>query len=175
MNKDEVLNIRKEFFEQILEKLNEEPSKLDEFLNQDFLYFPPINNEVYQNINYGDLVIPVDIEFFNKKYKIYYTVWHVGTKIKIGVVLPHIDLQTAITEDNYGYQELNNIWGKDHIPTTEASHQLYLIDWEFDEPNIFNSYIYREKFILGMKHMSFRICRIIYDKLKKDAIINEME
>lgn len=171
MEKEYVLKNREEFFNQIIEKMKEQPNDLDIFLNQADLHCPPLDSEIYSNHEYGDLKIPVEVNFFEKNYKIYYTIWHVGHILKVGVVLPNIELQIAITDDTY--KEVENIWGKDCKPTIEAAHQMFLLDWEFNEPNIFDSYLNQEKYILGMRHLNFRICRIIHDKLKKDALMQE--
>ena len=171
MNKEQVLQIREEFFNQVIEKMSEKPNDLDKFLNQDNLHFAPNLEKVYKNVEYGDLMIPVNVNFFGREYEIFFTVWHLGSRIKIGVALPHMDLQTAITEDSY--QEIDNIWGKNLNPTIEAAHQIYLLDWEFEEPHFFESYIFREKYVLGMRHLNFRMCRILNDKIKKDILMNE--
>jgi len=36
-------------------------------------------------------------------------------------------------------------------------------EWEFNVPNFYDSYLTQERYILGIRHMHFRVMRIVHD------------
>lgn len=162
ITKQEILDIRKNFFTEIITIISKEPTNMDKFLNQERYYVAPLANEIYQNVEFGDLVIPIQGNFYGNEFKLWYSLWHIGERIKVGIALKEINLQEAVNL-NYN-KEISMLWGNDITPNADVARDMLLYDWEFLCPNFYTSYMHQEKFILGMRHMHFRLMKIISDK-----------
>lgn len=159
MEKEELISNRTKFFQNIINHLDSPPSRIDEILNQDIYYIKPDLNKLLFNPNSGDMVIPIDGEFHNKKFNIFYSFWQVGYTLKIGVALNEVDLQGAFASDTH--EEVYDLWGVSNKPKIDVARGCVFYDWEFDVTNLYDSYRDQEKFILGVKHMHFRVMRVI--------------
>ncbi len=164
INKEQTHKIRESFFDSVISVMSEDPTQMDIFLDQQQYYVKPIEKEIYKNSAYGDLVVPVGGNFSDKNFKVWYSMWHIGERIKVGIMLKDVDLQEALISDHH--KEINKVWGVDVQPNIDATHGALLYEWEFNCPDFYDSYMYQEKFILGMRHMHFRVMRIVYDKFK---------
>lgn len=164
IDKEQIHKIRESFFDSIIAIISEEPTKMDIFLDQQQYYVKPLEEEIYKNIAYGDLVVPVGGVFSNQSFKVWYSMWHIGERIKVGIMLKDVNLQEALISDHH--KEINKVWGEDVQPSIDTTHGAILYEWEFSCPAFYDSYMYQEKFILGMRHMHFRVMKIVYDKFR---------
>lgn len=162
ITQEKAYEVRAQFFKAILDKFRDAPNEMDRFLNQEKYYIKPLDKEIYSNVEYGDLIIPVEGEFFGYPFKIWYSLWHIGERVKVGIMLKEMPLQEALSGDHY--KEINLIWGQNITPNVDGAHSVLLYEWEFECPNFFESFVFQEKFILGMRHMHFRVMRIVHDR-----------
>lgn len=165
MDKLTLLAKRQEFFEQIMKHLNTPPSKIDQILNQDKYYVYPDLNNSFINSEYGDMVIQINAEFHKKKFNIFYSLWQLGDTLKIGIALNDYELQGAFASDTHN--EIYYIWGVKNEPKIDVARGCVFYDWEFEVPHLYDNYKNQERFILGCKHMHFRVMRIIYDECER--------
>lgn len=165
MDKATLFAKRKEFFEEILTHLQRAPTKVDELLSQDKYHIYPDMENTLSNPEYGDVAISIKGEFFGQKFNVYYTLWQLGDILKIGVALYDEEIQGAFTSDSHN--EVFYIWGNKNDPRIDVAHGCVFYDWEFDVPNLYNNYKHQERFILGVRHMHFRVMRIIYDECER--------
>ena len=159
MNKEELFKARNLFFDDILLQLNNSSSEMDVILNQAKYYVKP-SEKIVKNVETGDLAIPIVGEFFEKKFKLYYTLWQTGARLKIGVAIYDDEMQDVFEKDSH--KEIDTIW-PDCIPLVDIAHGCVFYDWTFDATNLYDSYQNLEKYILGVRHMHFRIMRIVHD------------
>ena len=167
MDKSTVILKRTEFFNEMMYRLNEPPSSIDVVLQQDKYYIKPNKDETFINPEYGDIAIAIKGKFYEQKFKLYYTIWQFGEILKIGVAIYDEDLQGAFTSDNHN--EVFYIWGQD-TPRIDVAHGCVFYDWEFQVPHLYESYRHQERFILGLRHMHFRVMRIIHDECQRISL-----
>lgn len=165
MDKATLIAKRQEFFEQIIKHLNTPPSKIDRLLNQDKYYIFPDMENSFLNSEYGDMVIQINGKFYEKNFGIFYSFWQLGDTLKIGIALSDDDLQGAFASD--AHNEIYYIWGIKNDPKIDVARGCVFYDWEFDIPELYDNYKNQEKFILGAKHMHFRVMRIIHDECER--------
>lgn len=160
MNKEQLFNARTLFFNDILDQITNVPNDMDVILNQAKYYVAPEVNKIIKNVETGDLAIPILGSFFDKKFKLYYTLWQTGSRLKIGVAIYDDEMQDVFEKD--AHKEIDSIW-PDSAPLVDVAHGCVFYDWTFDATTLYDSYQTMEKYILGMRHMHFRIMRIVHD------------
>jgi len=171
MDKQTLMAKRQEFFKSILKCLSDGPSKIDKILNQDKYYIKPDLENSFINSEYGDMIIQINGEFYEKKFNVFYSFWQPGDILKIGIAINDDELQGAFISDTYN--EIYYIWGLKNEPVVDASHGCALYDWEFEVPNLYDDYKNQERFILGVRHMHFRVMRIMHDECERAFFNNK--
>jgi hypothetical protein len=173
MDKEELIKTRTNFFKNILEQVRNPPSRMDSVLKQDKYYMPIDEENTFYEGEAGDLSICINGEFYGKNFNVYYSFWQVGDMLRIGIAVFDEDLQTAFTSDTHN--EIAYIWGLRSEPRIDISHDCIYYDWEFDVPTLYNDYKGQEKYILGARHMHFRVMRILHDQCYRNYIFNQRE
>lgn len=165
MNKNEVLEARKTFFSDVIGTLLIPPIETDLFLNQDKYYIKPNYENIINLPEFGDLIIPIKGKFFSTKFTLNYSLWQLGTNLKIGISITDIDLQGAFVADKN--DEISELWGEQNVPKIDISRGFIFYTWSFDSPDLYQNYLEREKFIFGIRHMHFRAMKIIHDECSR--------
>lgn len=161
MDKLVVWQKRKEFFESILENLFRKPNKIDLILEQAEYYVSPDINETFFTEETGDCAINTKGVYNNINFSFWYSIWQFGDVLKISMILDDSNIYGAVIEDYF--EEVKFLWGKNNEPRLDVSHGKVLYEWEFCVPNLYESYLNQEKFVLGVRHMHFRLLRMISD------------
>lgn len=162
MEKEILIAKRKQFFDNILEVLKKPPSSIDMILQQDKYYVAPNLTKLTSVPESGDLAIFINGKFHEKEFNIYYTIWQLGDILKIGVAIYDQDLHGAFASDHHN--EVFYIWGNKNDPRIDVAHGCVFYDWEFEVKELYDNYRNQERFILGVRHMHFRVMRIIHDE-----------
>lgn len=173
MDKITLLKKREEFFKSILDVLQLPIAKIDILLNQDKYYVPIEKKKTFYELELGDMAICIKGSFYNKKFEIYYSVWQLGDKLKIAIAIKDDSLQGAFASD--AHNEVFYIWGDNHEPRVDLAHGCIFYDWEFTEPSLYDNYKNQEKYILGIRHMHFRVMRMICDECERIASVKKDE
>ncbi len=167
MEKEALVLKRKKFFEEIFHVINIEPIQMDKFLNQAKYYIKPSFEQSFINEEFGDLVLTVNGQFFNKSFSINYTLWQLGTNLKIGLTIKEIDLQGALISDEN--QEISTLWDNDSKPDIDIARGCVFYNWSFFVPDLYTNYQTQEPFIYGIRHMHFRVLKLLYDECAREA------
>lgn len=165
MDKIELLDRRGEFFTEIANHIQKEPTTVDVILKQDKYYIKPATNDIVVNSEFGDMIIKINGKFYDKEFSIFYSLWQFSNTLKIGIALNDDELQGAFTSDTHN--EVYYIWGWKNDPKVDIARGCVFYDWEFEVPDLYESYKCRERFILGIRHMHFRTMRIIHDECER--------
>lgn len=165
MDKETLISKRQEFFDAILTHLNTPASRIDYLLNQDKYYTKIDPNGSFIKSDFGDMVIQIEGEFYEKKFSISYLFWQLGDTLKVGIVINDINLQGSFAAD--GHNEVYYIWGIKNEPRVDVARGCLFYDWEFEVPFLYDSYKNQERFIIGAKHMHLRVMRIIHDQCER--------
>ncbi len=166
MTKEELLKARKCFFDNIKSEISKELSVLDYFWKHDTYFIPTQLEKSIIDIEGGNLVIPFENEFFGQKFNFFYSVWQSGHILRVGIgAMPNIS--QAFASDVYN--EIYQIWGKQEEKNLEIknSSDFIFFDWIFDATKLYTDYAFEERIIHGMRHMHFKVLRIIFDECKK--------
>lgn len=165
MNKITLVEQRKQFFEEILAQIKKQPARIDEILQQTMYYVPPNDEKTFFDPEAGDFAICIEGKFFDKEFTIYYSLWQLGDMLRIGVKIEDEELQGCFASDTHN--EVFYIWGKKNDPRVDVAHGSVFYDWEFEVPTLYDSYRNQERFVLGTRHMHFRVMRIIHDECER--------
>lgn len=193
LSREEVIQCRTHFFKEIIDVLNIKPSKMDEILNQKQYYIAPsMDNSFY---THNDCVIKIKGEFNNKEFELWYSLWQYSDILKIGISLSNPVIQGAFIQDNNTNEEIKTLWMSETVkekinlivdansleileqidivlnnkkyvePRIDLNYDSILYEWEFVVPDLLESYVKQEKFIIGIRHMHFRVLKLIFDYL----------
>lgn len=162
MDKETLIKMRTEFFENILEHIQRPPARIDMVLQQDQFFMPVDKEKSFYDASAGDLAICIAGKFYEKEFNVYYSFWQLSDMMRIGVAIYDDELQGAFASD--AHNEVFYIWGMKNDPRVDVSHGCVFYDWEFHVPDLYQSYQNQEKFILGARHMHFRVMRILHDE-----------
>jgi hypothetical protein len=162
MDKETLIKLRTEFFENILEHIQRPPARIDMVLQQDQFFMPVDKEKSFYDASAGDLAICIAGNFYEKEFNVYYSFWQLSDMMRIGVAIYDDELQGAFASD--AHNEVFYIWGMKNDPRVDVSHGCVFYDWEFHVPELYQSYQNQEKFILGARHMHFRVMRILHDE-----------
>lgn len=162
MDKETLVKKRSDFFEYILEQIKRPPARMDEVLQQSQYYMPVYEADTFFDATAGDLAICIQGKFYDKEFKVYYSFWQLGEMLRVGVALNDEDLQTAFSSDSHN--EVYYIWGMNNNPRVDVTHGCVYYDWEFVVPKLYDNYFNQERFVLGARHMHFRVMRILHDE-----------
>ncbi len=174
MEKSLILEKRKEFFEDIVKNLSRDLGPFDKFWGHDKYYKPIDPKGVVMDAVNGELICEVKGDFHGKKFEFLHSIWQVGTILKIGFLLKTADCVPAFNLDEKS--EILYVWGEKNAVKIKIVDSDYLFyDWEFDATNIYKNYQEQERFIFGIRHMHFRVLRIIHDECKKIKTIKQAE
>jgi hypothetical protein len=165
ITKQKLIEMRTEFFEAIYEQIKKPPTRIDDILQQQQYYVAPDLKQCFYDPEAGDFAICINGEFFEKNFTIYYSLWQLGEMLRIGVKIEDEELQGAFASDTHN--EVFYIWGMKNDPRVDVAHGSVFYDWEFEVPALYDSYKNQERFILGTRHMHFRVMRIIHDECQR--------
>lgn len=165
MDKAQLKEKRKEFFQEILEAMRRPPTRIDIVLQQDKFYKPVDEENTFFDPEAGDLAISIKGTFHEKEFNVYYSFWQLGDMLRIGVAIYDDELQGAFASD--AHNEVFYIWGMKNDPRVDVAHNCVFYDWEFEVKDLYDSYRNQEKFILGARHMHFRVMRILHDECQR--------
>jgi hypothetical protein len=171
MEKVDLITKRANFFNQIVEMLERKPDEIDKLMKQDVFYIAPSKKII--NPEKGELLLGFPVDFYGKKFNVWYSFWQYSFDFKIGIFVEDPKLENAFMTDTH--REIKFLWGSDLPPRFDNSRGTVMYEWEFRVPRLFDSYIYQEKYVLGSRHMHFRLMRVLHDEcLILDKKVNPM-
>jgi hypothetical protein len=170
MDRNKLLDNRKQFFTEIISNLSREVGKLDKYFEQDKYYVKPEKESLVMDVANGELVFEVKGEFFNTPFSYLISIWQIGTRLKIGILLKEESLFKAFgLDEQSGFLDC---WGKDSRPEVNIIHGGAFYDWQFDAEQLYSSYMNQENYTMGIRHMHLKALKIIYDYLSEEHISN---
>lgn len=160
MNKQKAIEVRTEFFQDVLDLVNMPPRAMDALLLQAQYHVGIDASNIICDADLGDLFIPINPSFRGVNWVMGYSLWQIGTVLKIAVMTqassPEQCFLTHVNE-----QELQDFWPTAHEANLNRREQFYFYEWSFDVPDFLEKYPVRESFALGMRHMHFRVLRVL--------------
>ncbi len=163
--KEELIEQRTNFFNDIVFSLQRKIGELDQVLGQSSYQIIPKNEDFLNDPINGELMCEIKGEYFNRKFEILYSIWQVGTLLKIGFLLKTPEIYEAFGQDENS--EILHVWHDKGKLVIKDIHGGLFYDWEFDASSIYESYQIQENYSMGIRHMHLRILRTIYMFLGK--------
>lgn len=159
--KEQLRSLRDAFFSDIIEAVDLRPTDVDRLAGHDKYWAPSSATNLIKDPALGALNICVETVFHQKKVEYNYAINQVGTVLRIGLLL---DGEAQIAPLVEGTFEIHKLWpGTEPLRLSREGQVLY--EWTFEVPELYESWLMQERFILGMRHFHFRVLRILHDGL----------
>lgn len=113
----------------------------------------------------GTLYITIESTFEGITGHHSYSLYVTGDLFRIGLLL-YGGLESAPSLDVHN--ETEKLW-PGIAPEHHDRRELSLYEWTSLVPDLYDSYVTQERYILGMRHMHCRVLRIIHDFRKEQA------
>lgn len=147
------------FFRRILRAVTEPPRRIDCIMGQSDFFCPADAGAAVIDVGMGSLVFPVHPTFNGTPYAFEYSIWQIGSMLKIGLLLSN-GLEQAPLLD--WHREVGDIWA-DRAPAKLDRAGVTVYEWTFEVPDLYSAWLAQERYVLGMRHCHFRILRIVRD------------
>lgn len=158
--------VREAFFEAIVDAINTPAGDIDRELNQSEYYVAPLMEQVISRADMGTLFIPFEIADKRNPEEIHrmaYSLFQSGDNLKLGVVFYDKSLYGAPHEDSE--DEMKLLWDSEPLAVVRGDGLMY--EWSMQVPDLYEKWVRQERIILGMRHMHFRVMRIVSSQLEK--------
>lgn len=170
MNKEQVYLSRRAFYREILTAIHRPPSEVDMVMGQDGFYAPPSSRDGrVLDAEFGNLVIDVEIkDATGALHAFTYSIYQFGAVLKIGILFYGSLLGVTASEASADNEFGKHFW-QDVVRFTNAERrgESILVEWEFSEPHLYESWVHQEKYTLGMRHLHFRLLRAVCEYLER--------
>lgn len=160
LTKEELIENRSNFFNDIIFSLQRKIGELDHLFGQDSYQIIPKNEDFRSEPINGELMYEINGEYFNQKFKILFSIWQVGTLLKIGFLLKTPEIYEAFGQDQTS--DILYVWHDNGNLEIKSIHGGLFYDWTFNASNLYESYQTQENYIQGIRHMHLRVLRTIY-------------
>lgn len=154
------LRARYHFFRQLAANLSAPPRPIDDTFGNT-QYYQPARVRPFA-LEDNSLLVDVNPVIHGKQCALFYSIWVAGDFIRIGAVM---DNETALAPVLEGQQEINRIW-PDKAPETQDRDGSLMYQWAFEVPGLLDRWTARDVFVDGVRHMHFRLLRILNDGLE---------
>lgn len=170
MNKEKLLRKREKFFQDIIDVMFREKSKINAIYDIEKYFVYPNKEDIFCDVKHGELIFITKNKYFEQPFEILLGIWQVGNKLKIGF---HIkdkdqDLLNAIIQDEKS--ELLYIF-EDITPGIKNIYGGIYYDWYFDAKELYDSYQNQETFVMNMRHLYLRVLNMIYNYYEKKSVL----
>lgn len=152
---------RHHFFQQVAHELSTPPRPVDHTFGH-AQYYRPVAVQPFAPED-SSLLVQVNPTFHGKQCQLFYSIWVTGDLIRIGAVM---DNEAALAPLMEGQQEINHIWPA-QSPETQDRDGLLMYQWSFEIPGLLDRWSARAALVDGIRHMHFRLMRILHDGLQQ--------
>lgn len=160
MDRKKAIEVRNDFFDHILHLINMPPRAMDALLLQAQYHVGIDQANVINDSELGDLFIPINPSFRGVSWVMGYSLWQIGTVLKVAVMTQAASPDECFLRD-IDAKELEDFWPTAQNGVLNRREQFYFYEWSFDVPDFLENYAVRESFALGMRHMHFRVLRLL--------------
>jgi len=167
VSKEQLLEVRKEFFDRLTEEWSRPPEYIDELMGQDTSFLPIDNIDhpgsvVLNEPERGFLVRSITLRNMPKgrHFRLLYSIFQAGDWIRYGVIFQGDVRSLMRFEASQAALLEDRIWDcPPELFTRENSGVL--LEWRFIEPDFYENYVIRDRFYQISRHMHFRMCQAI--------------
>lgn len=168
MQELDLLKKRELFFEKIINIMFREDITSSEKLNIEDLFgiskyikFPN-KEEIFCKPEYGELVIPLRSEYFDKKFEIIYSLWQIGEELKVGFLIKQDSILDVLLNEKEVFEDM---YDKSEYKLS-LKYDGVFAEWFFNVKGLYENYESQEYFIMRFRHMHINLLRTLYKNLK---------
>lgn len=168
MQELDLLKKRELFFQKIINIMFREDITSGEKLNIEDLFgiskyikFPN-KEEVFCKPEYGELVIPLRSEYFDKKFEIIYSLWQIGEELKVGFLIKQDSILDVLLNEKEVFEDM---YDKSEYKLS-LKYDGVFAEWFFNVKGLYENYEPQEYFIMRFRHMHINLLRTLYKHLK---------
>lgn len=157
---------REIFFDEILAAIRLPPGEVDRIMGQDMYYAPPQEDGIILDAGWGNLVFTIAVkDDLNEVHKFMYSIYQIGIVIKIGILWSGYLKDVPQSEED----EIHEGFWQNVVKFVRSSRrgESVLTEWEFSEPELYLSWSRQETYVLGMRHLHFKVLKIVSNFIKK--------
>lgn len=169
MDKSLAIKVRDEFFDQVIDLLNMPPRSMDALLLQAQYYVPIKVEDIIKDSELGDFFVPINPSFQGRSWTMGYSVWQFGTELRIALMTQSQKEEECFLSiiNSENKTSLDELWDNAIEHSLYKRENFYFYEWRFNATEFLSSYAVRETFALGIRHMHFRVLRVL-KKLSDD-------
>lgn len=171
--KEDLLRIRNDFFDEILEEWSRPPETIDDIMGQsEFFLMPDFASHrkndpetvMVKDVKRGLLAVsvtPPQSTYPLGGLRLVYSIMQAGDWIRYGFLLqgdPRLVIMYQQHHDNL--LSVERIWDRPCDYQFRDRGGL-LVEWRFREPQFYKEYMYRERFKIITRHLHFRLGRSV--------------
>lgn len=164
--KRRMVALRRVFFDEIVASLNKAPMAIDKVFGQAVCYVPPLAESArILDADMGTLLLDFSVAGRETKYPFSYSLYQIGDTFKIGILWQgalRIVPAYAKVHKEHGEVLSHDFWqDASRFIENEDRGPITLTEWGFKVPGLYDSWAMQETYILGLRHMHFRLLSLV--------------
>lgn len=167
-----ILDVRKQFFIDLLNEWSRPPEHIDEVMGQVAYFIAPSsgNKSIYLNDPERGLLMQSfsPPESWGKKMQFIYSIWMAGDWIRYGVLLQgDAKILSSFSSNNEHTEALERVWDR---PAEFSSREGgLLMEWRFDDPHFYDDYLVADRYLQVARHLHFVLGHSIHEAYFNEA------
>ena len=179
--RNHVYGIRESFFRDLLLAWANPPNLIDQVMGQDRSYIPPdfathrhdhpktIKTFDIQNGVLAASVTPQVSDLDKGHLRWTYSIWQAGDWIRFGVLIQgETRYLVAFDSEHDNVLGLERVWDCNADFMSRGPNGL-LVEWRFKQPDFYDEFTVRERFVMVARHLHFRLSSMIDTLSRKVA------
>jgi hypothetical protein len=166
LRKQHIVDVRRELFASLLNEWSRPPQKIDEVMGQSEYFIEPDQGARSVTINDPERGLLVQSfsppEVWGKKVQFSYSVLVAGSWVRFGVLIQgDAKLISSFASSNECTASLERVW--DRPATFMTREGGLLMEWRFDDENLYDDYVVADRYIQVSRHLHFQFGLAIHE------------
>lgn len=166
LRKQHIIEVRKELFGNLLNEWSRPPERIDDIMGQSEYFIEPDTGAAATTINDAERGLLVQSfsppEVWGKKVQFFYSVLVAGNWMRFGVLIQgDAKLISSFASSNKCTESLERVW--DRPATFIAREGGLLMEWRFDDQNLYDDYVVADRYIQVARHLHFQLGVAIHE------------
>lgn len=164
--KENIVAVRRELFSCLLNEWTRPPEKIDEVMGQSEYFIEPDKGPKSIYINDPERGLLVQSfrppEVWGNKVQFSYSVLVAGNWVRFGVLIQgDAKLVSSFASSSKCTEGLERVW--DRPATFMTREGGLLMEWQFDEPLLYDDYVVADRYIQVARHLHFQLGVAIHE------------
>ena len=186
VRRTQVHSVRANFFRDLLLAWANPPSSIDQIMGQDRTYIAPDfathrhdHPKTVKIFDVGSGVLAASVtppvsDLDKGHLRWTYSIWQAGDWLRFGVLIQgETRYLVAFDNEHDNVLGMERIWDRNADFMVRGPHGL-LVEWRFKQPDLYDDFMIRERFVLVARHLHFRLSAMI-DSLSRKIASGDFE